>query len=125
MLRNKVKVWLSSDFLEGSSVVDAPEWFRTDADRKTLARHLKVKYERVTSDHLLAVCRAGNGIVSIQMLHFMAANAGYQLVSNALPSEKSSYRTRLWNPSEEGTLFGWSNILGILSRRNTLRKRVA
>jgi hypothetical protein len=80
-LRNEFKVWLSSDFLEGSSVVDAPERFRIDADsRKALARYLRGKYERVTSDHLLAVCRAG--IVSIQILHLMAANAGYQLVSN-------------------------------------------
>jgi hypothetical protein len=81
-LRNEFKVWLSSDFLEESSIEDAPEWFRTDAEKKAVAWHLREKYDRVTSDHLLAVCRAGNGIVSTHILHFMAANEGHQLVSN-------------------------------------------
>ncbi len=79
----------------------------------------------MTSDHLLAVCRAGNGIVSIQMLHFMAANAGYQLVSNVAAIGKELLSDEAVESIGRGDVVRWSNVLGILSRRNTLRKRVA
>jgi hypothetical protein len=82
-LRNEFKVSLTSDFLEGSSVADAPHWCRTHNDKKTLVRGVKDQYENVTSDNLLVVCRAGNGTVSIQSLHFLLGNAGdYQLLSD-------------------------------------------
>jgi hypothetical protein len=61
--------------------VDAPDWFCA-GDTKDLATYMRGKYELVTKDHLLAVCRSGNGIVSIQILHLLAANAGCQLVSD-------------------------------------------
>jgi hypothetical protein len=79
-LRNEFKVWLTSGLFEGSSVADAPEWFRTDADKKTLANGLREEYEQVTRDHLLAVCRAGNGNVFVHFLE--ATNAGYQIFSD-------------------------------------------
>jgi hypothetical protein len=63
-LRNEFKVWLMSGFLEGSSVADAPGWFRTQSEKETLALLLKEGYEKLRSDDLLAVCRAGDGNVS-------------------------------------------------------------
>jgi hypothetical protein len=55
-LRNDFKVWLTSGFFEGSSVADALDWFRTHTE--TLARLLRKEFEQVTSNDLLAVCRA-------------------------------------------------------------------
>jgi hypothetical protein len=40
-LRNEFKVWLTSGFLEGAFVADAPDWFRTHSEKKTLARFLR------------------------------------------------------------------------------------
>jgi hypothetical protein len=83
-LRNELKVWLTSDFLKGSSVANAPEWFRKDADKKDMARYLKEEYKRASSNDLLAVCRSGNGIVTVQLLRFPLADykMGYQLLSD-------------------------------------------
>jgi hypothetical protein len=68
-LRNEFTVWLTSGFLEGSSAADAPDWFRTDLDKKTLARHLRFRYKDATSNHL-------------QLLCFPVANARYQYLSD-------------------------------------------
>jgi hypothetical protein len=77
-LRNEFKVWLTSDFLEGPSVADAPDWFRTNAQSKIM----KESYEKVTSDDLLAVCRASNGMVTINCLCAPVPNTRYQLLSD-------------------------------------------
>jgi hypothetical protein len=81
-LRNEFKVWLTSDFFGESALVDAPEWFRSDADKKTMARYLKEESKRVTSDDLLAVHRAGNGMVAVQNLRFPLADTTHQLLSD-------------------------------------------
>jgi hypothetical protein len=81
-LRNEFKVWLRSGFLEGSSVADAPDWFRTHVDKKVLTRSLKEQYERVTSNDLLVACRAGNGSVNVQNLQFPVASTGCELLSD-------------------------------------------
>jgi hypothetical protein len=73
---------LTSGFLEGSSIADAPDWFCADADKMTIAKFVRKEYERVTSDHLLAMCRAGDGKVLVQNVHLMLANSGYQLLSD-------------------------------------------
>jgi hypothetical protein len=80
-LRNQFKIWLTSGVLEGSSVADAPDWFRARADNKTMKRYVKEDYERVKSYDLLIVCRAGNGNVSVQNLHFLI-NERYQFLSD-------------------------------------------
>jgi hypothetical protein len=67
-LRNEFKVWLTSGFLEGSSVADAPDWFNTYGEKKTLERLLRNEHDAVASDHLLALYRAGNGIVTVMRL---------------------------------------------------------
>jgi hypothetical protein len=80
-LRNKFKVWLMAGVLEGSSVADAPDWFRAGADKKALPSLLREGYDRVTSDHLLAVCLSSNGMAGVQILE--VANAGgYHLLSD-------------------------------------------
>jgi hypothetical protein len=84
-LRNEFNVWLPSDFLKGSSVTDAPDWFRTFDDKKAkkyLAKYVKEKCTQVGSDDLLIVCRAYNGAVTVQRSHFLVANADYQLLSD-------------------------------------------
>jgi hypothetical protein len=81
-LRNEFKVWLTSGFLEGSSVVDAPDWFHARAEKKSLARGVKEDYEKVTKDDLLAVCRASNGIVSVIRVSFPGAETSYPLLSD-------------------------------------------
>jgi hypothetical protein len=81
-LRNEFQVSLTSSFLEGSSVADAPRWFRTYCDDKTLARYVKEQYEDVTSDSLLVMSRASNSIVTVQSLRLPVANAGYELLSD-------------------------------------------
>jgi hypothetical protein len=81
-LRNDIKVWLMSSFLEGSSVADAPDWFRISAENKTLARDLRKEFEHVTRGELFAVCRAGNGMVTVLRLHFIEANTGHPLLSD-------------------------------------------
>jgi hypothetical protein len=84
-LRNEFKVWLLSSFLEGSSVaVGAPGWFRTLVEKKknTLARDLSKEYEQVTSNDLLAVCRAGNGVVSFSRLDSPGVETSYPLFSD-------------------------------------------
>jgi hypothetical protein len=70
-LRNAFQVWLTSGFLEGSSVADAPHWFRTHVDEKEMARTLMENYERLTSNDLLAVCRAGDNTVTVKPLRFL------------------------------------------------------
>jgi hypothetical protein len=77
-LRNEFKVWLTSGVLEGSSVADAPEWFRKDVDSKDM---MKVYDQRESiSDDLLFVCKAGNGMVSIYSLGLPVE--GYELLSD-------------------------------------------
>jgi hypothetical protein len=72
---------LASDFLEESSVADAPLWYDTDDEEKGMARHLREEYERVTSDHLLVVNRASNGVVAVQAL-ILLINESYQYLSD-------------------------------------------
>jgi hypothetical protein len=67
-LQNKIKVWLTSDFLKESALVDAPHWFRTDAEKEYNARNLREQYEEVTSDSLLAVCCHTTSGLTIQNL---------------------------------------------------------
>jgi hypothetical protein len=81
-LRNKFKLWLTSGVLEGSSVADAPGWFRLYSESQNLERLLKEGYEKVTSDELLAVFRAGNGIVSVLRLSCPGVETGHQLLSD-------------------------------------------
>jgi hypothetical protein len=85
-LRNEFKVWLVSGFLEGSSVADAPNWFRTYADKKELALQLREQYQKLTSDDLFVVSRASDGMVSFQPMRGPVANPGanadYQLLSD-------------------------------------------
>jgi hypothetical protein len=77
-LRNEFKVWLTSGLLEGSSVADAPDWFRAGADTP---RYLRAAYKLVTSDDLLVVCRAGDGVVSIHALNFLV-NESFRFLSD-------------------------------------------
>jgi hypothetical protein len=81
-LRNKFKVWLFSGLLEGSSVTDAPGWFRSLGEKKTLARDLSKEYEQVTSNDLLAMCRASNGMVSVSRLNHSSDEMGCELFSD-------------------------------------------
>jgi hypothetical protein len=78
-LRNGFKVWLTSGFMEGSSVGDAPDWFHVDAGGEKTVREA---YAQVTSDDLLAVCRAGNGMVTFQILTFRLPNASHECLSD-------------------------------------------
>jgi hypothetical protein len=81
-LRNEFKVWLASGFFEGSSVADAPDWFRILAEEKTFEQFLREQYEQVTSNDLLAVCRAGNGMVSVSRLNNTLDETGYPYFSD-------------------------------------------
>jgi hypothetical protein len=81
-LRNEFQVWLASGFLGGSSVTDAPDWFRTHSHSKDIKRYATEQYEQVTSDDLRVVCRAGNGLLNTQCLHFSIANTGHELLSD-------------------------------------------
>ncbi len=73
---------MTSGVLEGSSVADAPVWFHVgDYNKKAVSRLLRDAHERVTSDHLLAVCLSGNGEVTVQDLH-LVVNGGYQYLSD-------------------------------------------
>jgi hypothetical protein len=80
-LRNEFKVWLTSGFFEGSSVADAPGWFRSQFSSQRTKRLLREEYQQVTSDDLLAVCRNSYGSLHIQRLKFPACG-GYQLLSD-------------------------------------------
>jgi hypothetical protein len=77
-LRNEFKIWLSSSFSEGSSVTDAPGWFRTNCEKRTIVRYLREQYEKATSNDLLSVCRASNGMVTIQLLRLPIDSTDYQ-----------------------------------------------
>jgi hypothetical protein len=81
-LRKEFKVWLTSGFLEGSSVADAPSWFRLHAEKKDLAQFLREEYEKATSINLLVVCRAGNGMVTVSPLNYLGDETGYALFSD-------------------------------------------
>jgi hypothetical protein len=84
-LRNEFKVWLTSGFVEGSSIAEAPERFRTQTVKRTLVRYLRDEYERVTSDHLLFVCRASNRVTVVQASQFLVNrehDRGYELLSD-------------------------------------------
>jgi hypothetical protein len=83
-LRNEFKVWLTSGFLEGSSVADAPGWFHAYGDKKTLERLVRNENEKVTSDDLLAVCRAGNSMVLVRRIYRQRAETGCQPFSDEL-----------------------------------------
>jgi hypothetical protein len=73
-LLNEFKVWLTSGFFEGSTVADAPDWIRTQDGLRGIS-------ERVSSDALLVVCRAGNGQVNIPVLN-STSTTGYALLSD-------------------------------------------
>jgi hypothetical protein len=77
-LRNEFKVCLTSGFLEVSSVADVPDWFRTDAAKKSVARYLREDYERVTCDDMLTFSHSGNDVVNVQTLCFPVGNVGYK-----------------------------------------------
>jgi hypothetical protein len=81
-LRNEFTVWLTSDILEESALVDVPAWLRADSIKKTFALFLKEEYEQEIGDELLVVCRAGNAVVTPNLLGLPVANAGYQLLSD-------------------------------------------
>jgi hypothetical protein len=82
-LRNEFKVWLTSDFLAESVLVDAPDWFHACSDKKAFARILREEYEQVTSENLLAVSRPSNGTtLKIQSLQFVVPDAPYPLLSD-------------------------------------------
>jgi hypothetical protein len=85
-LQNKFQVVMLSAFFEESTVTDTPGWFRTYCDKKTLERDLRERYEEVTSDELLMMCRASKGFLQIQPLRAPVANAGanadYELLSD-------------------------------------------
>jgi hypothetical protein len=81
-LRNEFKVWLTSDFIEGLSLADAPCWLRTNYEQGALPRYLREQYEKVTSDDLLVVTRAGNGIVPVLVLRLPVAGTDYQYLSD-------------------------------------------
>jgi hypothetical protein len=81
-LRNEFKVWLTSDFFGESAFVDAPDWFRTDADKKSLGRFLREEYQRVTSDDLLVVCRFASGMTVVQRLRFPVKDTDNHLLSD-------------------------------------------
>jgi hypothetical protein len=67
-LRNEFKVWLTSGLLEGSSIADAPNWYRTLAEKKPLERFLREEYKKVASDDLLVLCLTSNGMVVVKRL---------------------------------------------------------
>jgi hypothetical protein len=75
-LRNEFKVWFTPGFLEGPSVADAPGWFRTHAEMKTLERKLREEYEKVTSDSFLVLYRASNSMVSVSHLDYELVSDG-------------------------------------------------
>jgi hypothetical protein len=77
-----IQVWLMSDFFKESALEDAPEWFRTETDKKLVPRYLREAHERLTSNDLLAVYRSSNGMVNVQILRFPVANTGYELLSD-------------------------------------------
>jgi hypothetical protein len=85
-LRNEFKVWLTSDFVEGSWRDRPSQSHLTGSahiSSKIFVKTLRENYERVTSDRLLA----GNGMVAVQSLHIMivtnaSANAGCELLSD-------------------------------------------
>jgi hypothetical protein len=81
-LQDKIQVLLSSAFFEESTLVNVPGRFRADAHNKTLARCLKEAYEQATSDNLIAVCRAGNGVTTVELLLLPVAYTGLQLLSD-------------------------------------------
>jgi hypothetical protein len=83
-LRNEFNVWLTSDFWEGSSVADAPDWFRTYVDKKTVARLWKQQYEEWTCADLFVVWRASNGMVTVSRLRMPLTEAGYSLLSDEI-----------------------------------------
>jgi hypothetical protein len=67
-LRNEFNVWLTSGFLQGSSVTDAPHWFLTEAEanKKTFTLQVKEQYARMGSDDFLVVYVPGNGMVTVE-----------------------------------------------------------
>jgi hypothetical protein len=81
-LRNEIKVWLTPGLLEGSSFADAPEWFRLVAEIESFKQLLREGYEKVTSDDLLVLCRASNGLLSVSCLSRPGVETGYPLFSD-------------------------------------------
>jgi hypothetical protein len=65
-LRNDFKVRLTSGCIEASSLDDAPHWFPAtgEAGKQSLARMLREGYEQVTSDDMVVLSRASNGMVA-------------------------------------------------------------
>jgi hypothetical protein len=77
-LRNEFQVWLTSSFSEGSTVADAPGWLH----EKNLAQFLKEEYEKVTSNDLLVLYRAGNDMVTVSRLNHRGDETGYRLFAD-------------------------------------------
>jgi hypothetical protein len=80
-LRNQFQVWLTSGFLEGSSVADVPGWFRNHVEKKSFERFIRKEYEKVTCDHLFVLCRASNGLVSVLRLNRPGGETGYAFLT--------------------------------------------
>jgi hypothetical protein len=79
-LRNEFKVCLTSSLLGGSSIVDAPDWFRIDADKKKFAQLLRVSYDNATASNMLHVaCRAAN---VVQFVCIPEADVGGEFLSD-------------------------------------------
>jgi hypothetical protein len=84
-LRNEFKACLTSSLLDGSSIVDAPDWFRADADKKKFAQLLRVSYDNATaSDQMHAACRAVNcrAVNFVQFACIPEANVGGEYLSD-------------------------------------------
>jgi hypothetical protein len=111
-LRNEFKVWLASGFLDGPPLVDAPHWFRTQADKKTFTRGLMEAYDQVTSDELRVVFVSGTMVKNLSV-HLPVPNAGCLFSDEAVES------------IGRNITFGWLHALGNAPRPATLRERVA
>jgi hypothetical protein len=64
-LRNEFKVGLMSRFLDGSPLVDEPDWLLRAEDKKDIIRLLKDSHEITTNDELQAMCRSGDGNITV------------------------------------------------------------
>jgi hypothetical protein len=49
--QNECKVWLTSDFLEESTIVDTPSWFPRYTDKKDFAKIARKARELMSSDN--------------------------------------------------------------------------
>jgi hypothetical protein len=73
---SEFKVRVAPDFFEES------DWLSTDGDKKTFEQYWMEEYERVTSNDLLLVRRAGNGTMVCQGWYITFGSEHYQLFSD-------------------------------------------